>query len=74
MLGDQGILTQEVLGEVAHVAIPQALQETQANILQQLIEVHQEVPQTQPTLVAPPRPPKPPKPPEIKPPVGKVSL
>ena len=65
VVGDQGVLTQEVLGEVAQVALPHG----QSGIFQHILEVQQEQPQqiasTQP-------PPKPPKPPELCPPVRKV--
>ena len=65
VVGDQGVLTQEVLGEVAQVALPHG----QSGIFQHILEVQQEQPQqiasTQP-------PPKPPKPPELCPPVRQV--
>ena len=66
VVGDQGVLTQEVLGEVAQV-----LPHGQGGVLQHILEVQQE----QPQVAAPAQPPpKPPKPPQIKPPVRKVRL
>ncbi len=66
VVGDQGVLTQEILGEVS---FPQG----QGGILQQLIEVHQDQPQQIPAAAVPAPAPKPPKPPEIQPPARKVN-